>query len=385
MILAMLLFPAVGSAQSVSRQTFSSLQEVQELMDAEQYGQARVLLEELIVKVGDIPYDFALINQYLAHTSVMLDDVPRARRALEAALEVEELPDDLRTNMNLFYGTVLLGDEEYELARDALEVWYSLAELPTATQVFSYAYATYMSGDVPGSQPLVERAIAESLEPPDNWYQLYYRVLFEQKRYADAEVVLKGMIARAPTNAVFLRMLASHYLQLEQSNDGLAALMIAYSNELLDAEADLRQIVSLWGFIDAPEKGARLLEEWLHTERLATDAESLKQLGNLWLMARERNNALSVLTRAAEMSPDGRTYELLGGIYFEEEQWTDALDAYEKALRTGDLEVPLRASLLAGISAFRAGDHDKAREALEAARASEEFRPQADSLLRQLR
>jgi len=111
----------------------------------------------------------------------MLGDQARARSALEAALAIESMPADLRSSMNLFYGTILVGDEEYELAREVLAEWFAQAELPTASQIFSYGYAVYMAGDVEASQPLVARAISESVNAPESWYQLFYRILFDQK------------------------------------------------------------------------------------------------------------------------------------------------------------------------------------------------------------
>ena len=384
-LLVGLFVAATASAQSVTRSTFNALEDVQLRMEAEQFSEAVVELEALAIKTAGNPYDFALTSQYLAHASVMLGDQARARSALEAALASEGLPDELRSSMNLFYGTILVGDEEYELARDVLAQWFAQAELPTPSQVFSYGYAVYMAGDVEESQPLIARAISDSLNAPESWYQLFYRILFDQKKYEAGEEVLKGMLTRAPTNERTWRLLASHYLQLEEGREGLAALMVAYSNELLETDSDLKQIVALWGYIDAPEKGARLLEEWLAAEKLERDADTLKQLGNLWLMARERENAMSVLEQAADISPDGRTYELLGGIHFEDEEWGEAYIAYSNAIRSGDLEEPMRTTLLAGISAYRAGNFDDAREALEVAVESDEFRPQAESILRQLR
>lgn len=384
-LLVGLLAAVAAHAQSVTRPTFNALEKVQVMMEAEQFAEAIVELEALVIKTEKNPYDFALTSQYLAHASVMRDDQARARSALEAALAKEGLPDELRSSMNLFYGTILLGDEEFELARDVLAEWFEQALLPEPSQIFSYGYAVYMSGDVAESQPLVARAISESLNPSESWYQLFYRILFEQKKYSAAEEVLKGMLTRAPTDEGNWRLLASHYLQLEESRDGLAALMVAYSNELLESDSDLKQIVALWGYIDAPDKGARLLEEWLTAEKLERDADTLKQLGNLWLMARERENAMSVLQQAAELAPDGRTYELLGGIHFEEEEWSEAHTAYANAVRMGDLEDPMRVSLLAGISAYRAGNLDDAKVALEVAAEADEYREQAESVLRQMR
>lgn len=386
-VILMCLVGAAALGQSVSRSTFAELQEVQTMMEEERYDEALIRLEALSTQVADIPYDFALTNQYLAHVSVILDNPARAQSALQAALANEGLPPEVRQNMNLFYGTVLLSNEEYELALEALEEWYALAELPLSSQIFSLAYANYQNGNLPRAEELLDQAIGVSKAPQVSWYQLQYRVLFDQKKYARAELVLKILIDQEPTNVAHWRTLASHYLQLEDSGDGLATMMIAHINELVESETDFRQIVSLWGFIDAPEKGARLLSGFIDDGRVDPDPDTLKQLGNLWLMARERDNAIDVLIEAAKVAPDGRTYELLGGIYFDNENWDLAYSAYQDAIREGDLEDPLRISLLAGICAYRADRIDDARPALEAAAESddEELREQAEQFLREIR
>jgi len=376
---------STASAQSVTRSTFAQLERVQALMTEEKYSEARAILEEHVVKVEKNAYDFALTNQYLAHVSVLMGDSVRARKALEAALAKEGLPVELRTSMSLFYGTVLMGEEEFEKARDVLESWLAATPLPQPSQVFTLAYANYMTGNLARAEELTDRAISEAPDPQESWYLLYYRALFEQRKYEPSEQVLLGMIERSPGNVTYWRMLAGHYLQLERSTDGLAALMVAHINGMIESGSDMDQIVALWGFVDAPEKGARMLDELIAEGKVEPDADSMKQLGNLWLMARERREALKALARAAELAPDGKTYELLGGIYFEEEEWDSAYQAYQNAIRQGDLEEPARVSLLAGISAYRAGNFPNARSALEAAARDKTLRPQAESILREMR
>jgi tetratricopeptide (TPR) repeat protein len=383
-IAASLLLTSVAQAQSVSRSTYKVLQQVQLLQEEERFEEALAELELLLNKTRDDPYDFAVTNQYIAHTSVQLNDNKRARSALEAGLASTELPPDIRADLNLFYGTVLLGEEEYELARAALEDWFAVDEFPSASQIFTLSYANYMSGDLARTEILIARALGTAEKPRDTWYQLYYRVLFEQKKFEAAEIVLLGMISRDPTREQLWRTLASHYMQLERSTDALAAIMIAYNIGLIDGEKDFQQIVSLYNYIDIPEKGARMMQQWIEEDKLPGDAETLKQLGSLWLLARERESAKGVLRQAATLAPDGRTFELLGGIYFEDEDWDQAHRAYRDALGVGGLEEPLRISLLAGISAYRAGRMEDARISLQAAARSDEYRSQAESLLRQL-
>ena len=382
--LLLLLSAAVVNAQSVTRATFNALEDVQQLMEAEQYQEAKAGLEALVVNTRDLPYDFAVANQYLAHTSILLDDTDRARTALEAALEVSELPVETRTDLNIFYGTILLGDEEYERAKGVLEDWFAAAEKPKPGQIFSVAYANYMSGDKLRAEFLIERVLGMSAELKDSWYQLYYQILFDLKKFEAAENVLKGLVWRNPASVAFWRMLVSHYLQLEDSSKALATFMVAFQSNLVDKESDLEQIISLYGYVDVPEKAARLLEQWIADGKLPGDADTLKQLGSMWLLARERENALHVLERAADLAPDGRTFEMLGGIFFEDENWSKSYAAYQRALSVGGLEDPLRISLLAGISAFQSGNKEDARQALQVAAQSDEYRAQAESLIRQL-
>jgi len=380
----LLCMSGVAHAQSVTRATFLELQEIQELMEAEQLEAARTRLEALASDKRDIPYDFAVTNQYLAHASVLLDDLPRARSALEAALASPELPEDLRGDMNLFYGSILVGAEEFALAREALEKWYAVAKAPTPGQLFSLAYANYMSGEVARAEPLLKKAIAQSENPLDSWYQVYYRALFDLKKFDLAEAVLKELIARDPAKLEHWKLLASHYLQRSDNQKALAAIMVPFTQGSLEQPEDLKRLVTLYAYVDAPARGARILDELLSEKKLPQEPELLTQLGNLWLLARERAKAIEAFERAVELAPDASTLELLGSAYFEAEDWEPALRAYKRALRSGDVEDSARISFLAGVSAFRAGSPREAEPLLRAATKSKELRPQAESVLAEL-
>ena len=389
-VVLFVLFICLGAAsvgaQTVTRSSFRVLEDVQALIEEEGYEEAISMLEELAIDTRQIPYDYAIANQYLAHTSVMMDRPDRAREALANALQMEGLPPALISDLQLFYGTVLLGDDEYAAAAEALDVWMGLAVAPSAKQLFTVAYANYMSGSLEKAETVMARVFGMQQTGPisDTWYQVYYRILFDLKKYEAGEKLLLEMLSRNPGDEQHWRLLASHYMQLEQSNEALASLMIAYWTELADETIDLKRIVSLYGFVDVPEKAARLLETWLEEEKIPKDEESFKQLGNLWILARERGKAKSALESAASAGQDSTVLLLLGGIYFEDEDWVSAHGAYIRALRLEELDERDRVSLLAGISAYRAGMTEEARAALEDAAMSDEYRDQAESILSNL-
>ena len=383
LLLLLTFWTAATPAQTVTKSSFRVLEDVQLMIEEERLEEAITALEALALKTINTPYDYAIANQYLAHTNVMMDRPEKAREALAEALRMEGLPPELISDLQLFYGTVLLGEGEYEGAVESLDVWLQLAEKPTAKQLFSVAYANFMAGYLEKAEPLMAKVFEMSPREAitDTWFQVYYRILFGLNKHVEGEALLLELLERDPGKDQHWQLLAGHYMQLEESHDALASLMIAYWNGLSDDAADLRRIVSLFGYIDVPEKGARLLDTWIQEGRLPEDEESFRQLGNLWLLARDREKAKSALRLAADAGSDSKVLLLLGGIHFEDEEWVAAHSLYARALVMEDLEERDRIFLLAGISAFRAGMIDEARDALEQAMLSDEYRIQAEGML----
>ena len=54
------------------------------------------------------------------------------------------------------------------------------------------------------------------------------------------------------------------------------------------------------------------------------DPDVLKRLADLWMLSREREQAKVALQRAARVAPNGRTYEMLGNIFYKDEAWEEA-------------------------------------------------------------
>jgi len=378
---------AAQEAPKASRSTFTKLMDVQELWEEDRYDDAVAALEGLVADNADRPYDFALANQYLAHTAVMMGAPDRARPALEAALAQPGLPVDLLANLKLFYGQIVMADEEYELARRMFAEWLATtAVAPTPGQLFSVSYANYMAGDLDAAVDFVTRAIDRRSNPPDNWIRLQYQILFDLERYDEALAVAIELVDRNIDNEDYWRLLASHHMRREDYPEALAAFAIAYREGVLTKQDDLRRIASLYGHVAVPEKAARLLEQWLEDDLVEENAETWRQLGDMWMLARERSNAKAALWKAVEAKPDAGTYEFLAGIHFEDAEWEQAYDAFVRALDTGDVddEDVARLQLLAGITAMRSGEAERAREFLRLAESDAELRGQVRGLLREL-
>jgi tetratricopeptide (TPR) repeat protein len=374
-----------AEGQKASNRTYLKLMDVQELWNEEQYSEALELLRNYEERVIGDPYDQALVLQYVAHTHIFLDQIEGSRAALERALALDGIDTPLTADLKLIYGQILMGDDDFEKALVELEFWYENTELEKPSgQVFTLGYANFMNGRLERAEELVNLAIATDLNPSKSWSRLYYQILFELKRYPQAEEFLLGMIDVDPYETDNWRLLANHYLQLEDRKAALTAVTIAYNAGLLEDAVDLKRMIALYSAIEIPEKAARLLELHLEDGSLEPDPDVLKRLADLWMLSREREQAKVALQRAATVAPNGRTYEMLGNIFYEDEAWEEAYESYLKAIELGGLDEIGRVYLLAGLSAEAGGNKDAAREAFREARKSDELRRQADALLRRL-
>ena len=298
--LLLLVFAADADAQQASRSTFLKLMDVQKMWEAEDYTTAMAELEELINKTRGDAYDYALANQYMAHTCVLADCPERSRTALEEALAQPNLPDELLATLTLFYAQVVLVDEEYEIARQNFERWLTLIDTPPdPAQLFSAAYANYQTERYDRANVLIQQAIESEANPIDSWYRLHYQILFQLERYEEGENILLGLVSRSPDEETYWRLLANHHLRLEDGRKALAVMTIAFQMDMLAEPEDQRRIVSLYSFVETPERAARLLESMVDTAVVESDFDTLKQLGNLWLLSRERSKAVEVLKKAA--------------------------------------------------------------------------------------
>ena len=384
-LLVLVLSPAFAAEDRASNKTYLKMMDVQELWNEGRYTDALGVLREYEPRISRDAYDQAVVLQYIAHTYVFMDQIEGARAALEKALQLPGIGIPLTADLKLVYGQIVLGDDKFELARDAIEYWYANTQsLKQPGQIFTLAYANFMTGHMERAEELLAIAISSEKSPKESWYRLYYQALFERKKFAEAEEVLFGMINRDPYKNDNWRLLANHHMQLEDARAAAAAIAIAYNAGLIEGADDLKRLIALYGVIEVPEKAARLLDKHIADDTIDADSAMLKRLADLWLMSRERTQAEAALQKAAAAAPDGRTYEMLGNIYFEDEAWEKAHESYLKAIDLGGLDEPERIYLLAGISAAEVGMKGAARSAFREARKSDRLRNQADALMRRL-
>jgi tetratricopeptide (TPR) repeat protein len=133
---------------------------------------------------------------------------------------------------------------------------------------------------------------------------------------------------------------------------------------------------------ELPFQCAEVVEQAIESGEVEADADSYGLLANCFLAARESEEALVPLARAAELSPDGEMHLLLGQLLLQRESYDSALEALRSALERVRPERRGSVQLLIGVAQLGAERFDAAERAFLAAQGDEKLRRAVESYLR---
>ena len=340
------------------------LNAIVESLNAEDYDQARELLEPLSRKTNNNPYERALVYQMLGFTAAAGDEYKKALGYFEKSLLENALPDAAQAGLRFNVAQLYVATEQYARALAALEQWFEEVETPTSNAYYLLAVAHYQLEHIEAAIPPIRKAIALSRQPNESWYQLLVGLYFETKAYADAVDPLERLIELNPKKSYWTQ-LSGLYANLGKEVRSLAVYQIVYQAGLLELDRELRQLAQLYLYHEMPYPAGKLLEKGIEAEQIEADEDAWELLANSWLLAREHELALPALQAAAKLSDVGDTYARIGQVHLQSESWPDASAALAKALEKGGLEDEASVNLLLGISLYHQQRPRDARKHLD--------------------
>jgi tetratricopeptide (TPR) repeat protein len=365
----LLLVFAIGLAQgeeTLSVPTYRKLQRAQEMLDGQQAGTAIEALRGLAAEVAERPYEYAYVMQYLAHAQTLLEQPEAALRTLATALERTDLPPHLALDLRFFQARLLLSEERYEEALAALDAWFAQDPDPLAEAFYYRGMAQYQTGRYAAAQASLEQALALADKPERRWREVLLAAYVQGGALKKADGLLTTLISETPAELLLWRKLAS--LQLERGDRAAALATLRLAQHLHRLETtDLDAIASMYATLGMPDKGARLLEAWTAAGLLKPTPERRRYLGELWLLARERERAKQAFTRLAADTGAGELDQLAGKLCMEDGQWLDAAASLTRALERGNLDDEPRTRLMLGVALLKSGEVPGARAAFEQA------------------
>ncbi len=346
------------------------------LTDGDAAG-ARALLEKLNLKRLN-PHERALVYRLLGFVSYSGGDLQSTIEFFSNAIAEEILPlkdeADLRFNIAQLYTAL----SQWREAIAALDRWALYVPERTPLSHYLMAIAHYQLNEHDDAIRHAEKAIDLSPEPKEGWLQLLAALHVKKQDYKSAAPVLEEMVMRVRKKE-YWSQLSLIYGALDDFRGSLAVQQIAYLQGLLVEDKELRRLARGYLYNELPHPAAQVLEKGIEEGTIETDVGAYELLANSWIAAREYDESLEPLQKAADLSEDGNLYVRLGQVHMQRDEWSEAVRLLKKAIAKGDLKEPGNAHLLLGISLYNDESVARARASFTRARRHESSRSQANS------
>jgi len=359
--------------------TQKKLNSAVELLEAGEYAQARKKLEEF--KFSRLNrYESALAYRFLAYAAIGQEDPVAAVDYFQKAVDQAALPIDDESSVRFSIAQIHASMEQWEEVEQALQEWFLYVDEPNSVAYYLLGISHYRRGEIDEALPPALEAHELADKPKESWLQLVAALYLERENFDKAVPILEELVVRFPNKRYWVQ-LSLIYGASGDYDDALRIQQLAHSQGLLTEPDELRRLVRTYLFRELPYPAAVVLESAIDEGRIEADQEMLELLGNAWIAAREYEKAIVPLERAAELSEDGKLYLRLGQVRVQREDWEQATELIQKAIRKGGLEDDGKAHLLLGISYYSDDHPDSARVAFQRARSHETTRTEASAWL----
>lgn len=395
--LALVLMPTPGLAQKdddqrkprttrktekLSPAVYEKITAAQEALDAKDLAEAASILDELLAKADGLNnYEQAQVYNFYAAVHYEQEQIDRTIEDYKSILRLGEgVPEQLRNNSLFRLAQLYFVREDYALSVRVLDQWMQQVESVRPEAHMLQAQAYYQLGDYDAAAPAAIAALQEAKRreqaPREQWLALLRAIYYEQGDYAKASRVLGELIAGWPSPNYYKQLAGMlGLMQLQEAQ--LAVMHAAYRAGMLESESDVLNMARLYMAEDAPYPAIDVIRDAMRSGMVEANAENLQLLAQAMALAKEYEQQIPVLERAAELSGDARQYVYLGQAQIALYDWAAAVDAFEQALSIGGLERPGSAYMQIGTAHYNLKRYGPARQAFKEAAAYSDYRDQA--------
>jgi len=361
------LLPAAGS-KALSPYTYKKLTTIQLQMDEGKYHDARAELKKLLDESGQPAYEQAVTQQMLGYVQISLESWPAAIKAFEDSLALQQLPESTGQHLRYNIGQLYLAQDQPDKAIAILESWFDRESSPSAQAHVLLAQALAQKKQYRKAIPLLQKANSLSDKPHAEWYEALLAMHYELQSWRDCVPLLKRMIRLFPRHTRYWQQLAGVYMALNDQDAALAALELAFRQDMLTSEQELLQLAQLYLSTGVPYKAARLIEQQLRAGKISNTARHRELLAHAWSNARERKQAVNALERAMRNDAKPELRLRLAQWYIDAENWHGVTEVLAPFNGEENDRTTSQGRLLLGIAHFELGNAETAREAFRRAR-----------------
>jgi tetratricopeptide (TPR) repeat protein len=366
----------------LDRRVAEKLLAANERLGKDDFEGALAIVDELAKRRRLGPAELAQIHRFRGYIYVNQGKTEQAAGEFEKSLAQDAIDRAAEQAMTYSLAQIYTQLERYDDALKLIDAWFQGEESPKADAYYLKAMILVQQEKFQEAVEPARTAVAKSPQPKESWLQLLVAIYGNLKDYPNVASTLEKLVEIAPRKKLYWAQLAAVQNYLERDAQALAALRLAERADLLEEDKEFRQLARLLYLNRLPFDCARLIEEAMAQGKVGADGDAYELLGSCYLAAREADEALAPLAKAAELSSDGDTHLLLGQLHLQREEFAPALAALEQALAKSKPERRGAVQLLIGVAQLGAERFDEAERSFRAARSDEKVRRAAESYLK---
>jgi tetratricopeptide (TPR) repeat protein len=328
------------------------------------------------------PAELAQIHRFRGYIFVNQGKLAPAAGEFERSLAQDAIDRAAEQAMSYSLAQLYTQLGRYDEALRVIDAWFAGEENPKPDAWYLKAMILVQQGKFREAVEPARIAVERSPQPKESWLQLQVAIHGNLKDYPTVAAVLARLASLNPGKKLYWIQLAAVQNHLEREEEALATLQLAHQAELLGDDTEFRQLARLLYLQALPLQCAQVIEAALADGSVEPDADAYGLLSNCYLAAREGDEALAPLARAAELSPDGEMYLLLGQLHLQRDEFAPALEALQHALARAKAERRGAVQLLIGVAQLGSDRFDDAERAFRAAQGDEKVRRAAESYLK---
>lgn len=368
---------------TIDENTGKRLSEAIEFANQKQYAEAKATIGKLSFDKLS-PYERSRAEQILASIAVDEDDYDAALLHIRNAIQSGGLSEPEIAQSEFQIAQILMAQEKWAEAIVALKGWMAKTPNPNASVYYLLAVAYYQSNDFQNALAPAEKAIEMAEKPQESWLQLLLALRIQREEYKLAIPLVKSLIALTPDKKTYWIQLSGMYAELEDYKQAVIPLQLAQRAGMLTEQSEIKRLADLLLYNQIPYRCATTLVNAIDAKKLTVDQKVMETQANCWIAAREYDKAIAPLTRAAEMSSDGKLYVRLGEVHVQRGEWAKATDALAKGVNAGNLKNLPDAEILMGIAFYNQKKLKDAKTWFERARSNSHTKAQADGWIRHI-
>jgi len=369
--------------QTMDQKTGKIMNEAIELLNKDQYDAARQALSKL--KMDDLsPYERSKTEQILASIEHSQGHFDKARAHYQAAIVAGGLNEQEIRDTRYYIVQLFIAEEKWKEGAAALEDWLRSADKPNSNAYYMLAICYYQMGDYVKATAPAQKAVELDEKPMERDLQLLTSLYMEREQYTAAIPLLEQLIALVPEKKTYWMQLSSIYGEKEDFINALVMMEVPYNAGLLSDASEFHRLADLLMVANIPYRATQVLMKAAKDKKVTEDMKYFEKLANCWIAAREFDEAVVPLQRAAQLADNGNRYARLGEVNIQRESWENASQAYQNAINKGGLRDQGNANLMLGIALYNLKKNSEALAAFRRALSSPKEAKNAEAYIKMI-